>query len=100
MQIERRSVKGLSYKEFLFQYALQAKPVIITGVVCNMTSTPWTFDHIKNIAGDKKATVKRLIPDSVEWTRLKSAHTMTVKEFITNIDTAGSTGKFKLRNAF
>lgn len=57
-----------------------------------MTSTPWTFEHIKNVAGDKKATVKRLIPDSVEWARLESARTMTVKEFINNIDIADTTG--------
>ncbi|EDV28068.1 uncharacterized protein TRIADDRAFT_53278 [Trichoplax adhaerens] len=86
LQIERRSAKDLSFKEFLSRYALQAKPVIITDAVCNMISTPWTFEHIKNVAGDRKAAVKRLIPDSVEWARLEIARSMTVKEFVNNMD--------------
>ncbi|RDD43381.1 F-box protein [Trichoplax sp. H2] len=86
LPIERRSAKDLSFKEFLSRYALQAKPVIITDAVCNMISTPWTFEHIKNVAGDRKAAVKRLIPDSVEWARLEIARSMTVKEFVNNMD--------------
>ena len=35
----------------MYNYALTNTPVVITGVVDKMMSTPWTMQHIKDKAG-------------------------------------------------
>ena len=49
-QVERRSGLDLSYKEFFTQYALTHTPVVITDIVDQMGTHPWTFDYIREVA--------------------------------------------------
>jgi hypothetical protein len=49
--VERVSADNLSYKDFFYKYALTSTPVVITGLVNEMTTVPWTLEHIADIAG-------------------------------------------------
>jgi len=57
-------------------------PVIITGLVETMTSVPWNFQHIKEVVGDKKASLKRMVKESTEWAKLEPACSLKISEFI------------------
>ncbi|XP_060556292.1 bifunctional arginine demethylase and lysyl-hydroxylase JMJD6-like, partial [Ruditapes philippinarum] len=84
-QVERLSADNLSYKDFFYKYALTSTPVVITGLVNEMTTVPWTLEHIADIAGDCSVTLKKFVKDSVQWARLEDATTMKVKEFISSL---------------
>ena len=50
-QVRRVSADQLSVKDFFYHHALPGIPVVITGLVSKMTSTPWTLQHIAQVAG-------------------------------------------------
>ena len=66
-QVARRDAKGLSAMAFFREFSAPRVPVIITGLVT--TRSTWTLGRIVELAGHRKVTVKRNIPDSVEWVR-------------------------------
>ena len=42
---------SLSVDEFTQRYAMTHTPVIITGMIDCVTTTPWTLQHVRQIAG-------------------------------------------------
>lgn len=48
-QVERRHCSTLDAKQFFFEYCMTGSPVIITGLVKNLTTVPWDFQHIKEV---------------------------------------------------
>ncbi|KAL4239714.1 hypothetical protein ACF0H5_000518 [Mactra antiquata] len=84
-QVPRISCHNLSNELFLHTYAAASKPVIITDLVDTMTTVPWSFQHISDIAGDHTCTLKKSVKDSVQWARLEDSKLMKVKDFITGI---------------
>ncbi|XP_068672613.1 lysine-specific demethylase 8-like isoform X2 [Montipora foliosa] len=87
LKVNRRHYSTLSCKEFLFEYCVPGIPVIITGVVEKLTSVSWTFQHIKKIAGEKTAPLKRVVKESTEWAKLESACSMKISDFIDSLGT-------------
>lgn len=82
-------VDNLSVKDFLFNHAIPGVPVIITGLVSQMTPTPWTLQHIVQVAGDCKAQLKRHVKESASWARLEDARESTVRAFIDGLTSEG-----------
>ena len=46
-EVERRDCSHLSLQEFINCYARTHTPVIITGLVSQMTTVPWTLEHVR-----------------------------------------------------
>ncbi|XP_041363536.1 bifunctional arginine demethylase and lysyl-hydroxylase JMJD6-like isoform X2 [Gigantopelta aegis] len=87
-QVDRVSSNELTVEEFYMKYAKTRTPVIITDMAEKMTRGPWTLQHIKNVAGDCSAVLKKPVTDSVEWARLEDAKSVVVKDFIDNVISA------------
>ena len=82
-------------------------PVIITGLVSQMTSVPWTLEHIKTVGEVQfKNKVDNICSfqgcwrcqcfaeeGSVEWAGLECAENMKVADFITSLEN-NSHGKY------
>ncbi|XP_067671162.1 uncharacterized protein [Haliotis asinina] len=81
-QVKRVSASDLSVREFFYTYAASSTPVVITDLVDKMTSAPWTLQHIRDVAGEVKVTLKKTVGGSVEWAGLEEGDTLTVGEYI------------------
>ncbi|XP_020899387.1 lysine-specific demethylase 8 isoform X2 [Exaiptasia diaphana] len=73
-KVERCAFPTLTPQEFLLQYAVTGKPVIITGLVQHMTSSPWNIQYIKKVIGHN------IIP-----TRQQSQESRTVAHIIDSL---------------
>ncbi|XP_052263433.1 lysine-specific demethylase 8-like isoform X2 [Dreissena polymorpha] len=83
IEVDRVSCCKLSYVDFFHKYAVTSTPVIITGL--SVTREPWTLEHIAQVAGNCKVTLKTPVKESVKWARLEDSETMIVREFIDRI---------------
>ncbi|XP_046554523.1 LOW QUALITY PROTEIN: uncharacterized protein LOC124263846 [Haliotis rubra] len=81
-QVRRVSASNLSMQEFFYTYAATSTPVVITDLVDKMTSVPWTLQHICDVAGEVKVTLKKPVGWSVEWAGLEEGDTVTVGEYM------------------
>lgn len=52
-----------------------------------MTTAVWDFQHIKEVIGNKTATLKRTVKESTEWAKLEPAGNMKISEFIDSLQT-------------
>ncbi|KAK3090370.1 hypothetical protein FSP39_011282 [Pinctada imbricata] len=84
-EVERVPFSSLSVEDFHNKYACQSKPVIVTGLVQQMTAQPWTLQHVKDIAGDCSVVLKQRIPDSCEWARLEEHSRDTIGAYIDRV---------------
>ncbi|XP_052791172.1 uncharacterized protein LOC128225165 [Mya arenaria] len=82
-QVERVPASGLSYSDFLHKYAQTSTPVIVTGL--QITSQPWTLDHVSKVAGECDAPVKKPVKESVKFAHLEDCGTMKVKDIIDSL---------------
>ncbi len=48
-QVERVCASVLSVEQFQRHYAHTRTPLVITGLLDHMTSTPWTLDHMEQV---------------------------------------------------
>jgi hypothetical protein len=79
--IDRRAASDLSIKEFVEQYALKERAVIITGV--NITEEePWTLDVLKQRCGNTSIKLKKVDENHKGWGRLKHAEKLEFSEFV------------------
>ena len=84
--VDRRSYDDLSVEEFLNHYCKQSKPLVITGLEeKNIVSNPWSLDHIAEIAGSQKVTLKKSTKDSIKWAKLEPSVETSVDDFITSV---------------
>ncbi|XP_076454119.1 uncharacterized protein LOC143289129 [Babylonia areolata] len=81
-QVDRVSCRDLSFADFFHQYAVRRRPVIITDMVFSMTTVPWDLQHIRDVAGEVEARVKRSVAGSVEWAGLEDSGLLTVSQFL------------------
>ncbi|XP_071105155.1 uncharacterized protein [Haliotis cracherodii] len=81
-QVKRVSARGLSMQEFFYAFAATSTPVVITDLVDKMTAVPWTLQHIRDVAGEVRVTLKKPVDGSVEWAGLEEGDTVTVGEYI------------------
>jgi hypothetical protein len=89
--VQRIKGSELSYAKFHDEFAMTQTPVIITGVVEQMTAHPWTMERVADVAGERTVTVKKLVRGSVEWARLEEAETTTVADFVHSVLAAEGT---------
>ncbi|KAL8576600.1 hypothetical protein ACOMHN_025075 [Nucella lapillus] len=85
-QVERRSCRDLSFADFFRQYAACRRPVVITDTVFSMTTVPWDLRHIRQVAGECPARVKRSVQGSVEWAGLEESRLVRVSEFLDSME--------------
>ncbi|BFZ03456.1 hypothetical protein BsWGS_06495 [Bradybaena similaris] len=85
LEVDRISAQDLGIDEFIECYLHQRKPVILLDAVKDMTKSSWNLDFVKSVAGPVKASVKRAIPQSVEWAKLEQCRETTVGEFIDQV---------------
>jgi len=81
-EVDRVSINNLSKKDFYEQYVKTHTPVILLDLVQKMTLQKWDLNFVRKTAGEKKVTLKKLVPFSAEWARLEDSRTSTVEEFI------------------
>ncbi|XP_074649165.1 bifunctional arginine demethylase and lysyl-hydroxylase JMJD6-like [Tubulanus polymorphus] len=82
LPVERRSVEDLSVNEFIAEYSMKSKPVIITGLASKMSDKPFNIERLQKLAGDCPVTLKKLVTDSAEWAQLEDAESMKLSAFI------------------
>lgn len=82
-QVERRSAKNLTVEDFYSNYECTSTPLIITDQ--QVTTEPWTLEHVKEKAGSCHVTLKKPMKHSVEWARLESSKTVSVSSYISDI---------------
>jgi hypothetical protein len=81
--------KDLTVESFRDMYARPKRPVVIEGL--ELTKHPWTLNHVQNVAGHHKVSLRYAKPDSTEWARLETCggggtdKQQTLHEFIANI---------------
>ncbi|KGX84577.1 cupin-like domain-containing protein [Pontibacillus litoralis] len=80
MQIERVSLKELTYDGFMKHFA-DKKPVILTGGMEDWKSKDWTLDYIDKVYGDRKVTIRKSDIDGV-----KTFKQIMLSNYIENID--------------
>ncbi|XP_013784759.1 uncharacterized protein LOC106468862 isoform X1 [Limulus polyphemus] len=83
--VERRSAADLTVEEFHQKYARTRTPVVIRDVVNKMIQEEWNLNFICKVAGKKRVTLRKLVPNSIEWARLEADLDMTVEEFIDSV---------------
>ncbi|XP_076326405.1 bifunctional arginine demethylase and lysyl-hydroxylase JMJD6-A-like isoform X2 [Tachypleus tridentatus] len=83
--VERRSLANLTVEEFREKYTKTRTPVVIENVVKKMVHDMWDLNFICKVAGKKRVTLRKLVPNSIEWARLKADLDMTVEEFINSV---------------
>ncbi|CAM9954076.1 unnamed protein product, partial [Heterosigma akashiwo] len=87
--IPREKVSELSCHDFYERYAKRREPVIIVDGVdrCVLKGTPrWTFDLVRQEAGGKVATLRRLRPGSTEWAQLGPGPDARLSDFLDAIE--------------
>ncbi|XP_064607869.1 LOW QUALITY PROTEIN: bifunctional arginine demethylase and lysyl-hydroxylase JMJD6-like [Liolophura sinensis] len=94
--VERRCFKSLNFEEFFTKYSKTSTPVVITGYLPLMTDSPWTFSYVKNKAGKCKVSLKKYVPESVEWARLENDKISSVAEFVDSVIDGEETGNLCL----
>jgi hypothetical protein len=78
IEIDRRDAATLSVADFLSEYAIPKRPVVISGL--NLTRVPWTLTHLANTCGGRYAQLKsRGLANN---TRLKSLLLLTYPSFV------------------
>jgi hypothetical protein len=85
--LQRVHCSQLSTRRFFEDFALQQRPVIITGL--QVTRQAWTLDVIARCAAHARVDVKCVRRGSCEWAGLEVHSSTTVAEFIRNLESAG-----------
>ena len=80
-----RADTELSYERFIEEFAVPGKPVVITHL--NMTSTPWTLEHLKRVCGHVRVTLNTKSVNTTNWGGLIAAGTMKLGAFIDGFNT-------------
>eukprot|EP00047_Mylnosiga_fluctuans_P006817 m.249306 g.249306 ORF g.249306 m.249306 type:complete len:494 (+) comp16067_c0_seq1:94-1575(+) len=94
VRVDRVSGEHLSVRQFHDEYAARGRPVIITGVVAALTSSPWSLDSITKVAGDRVVKLRRRHSLSSEWAKLEDGDTMTVRDYVTAIRAGRANGNY------
>ena len=83
------SSANLTIQQFKEQFCQRQTPVVITDL--KVTDSEWTLDHIKEIAGNRKVTLKQSCSDSAEWAKLEPSKETTISSFVEEIKNKTST---------
>ena len=85
-KVGRIHSKDLSIEQFINEYSIKRKPLVITGVgEAEVVSQPWTLDHISKLSGRQRILLKKPNKESIKWAKLEPSVEMSVAEFISQV---------------
>ncbi|XP_065186999.1 uncharacterized protein LOC135817696 [Sycon ciliatum] len=90
---EFRTVRCIAADELndhLHAWHEQAEPVLVKGLAWTMTSTKWSFQHIRDVAGHCSVELMKPSSQSALWAKLETSTTSLVRDFIDRLLTANA----------
>jgi hypothetical protein len=87
--MERRDARTLTMADFARDFAERRRPVIITGLLAEIASSPLTLARVVATMGSRTVPVKRHVEGSVRWARLEDCGRMRVDALIRRRDGEG-----------